>query len=194
MIGPNHYHGPSARTREETLLLGRALSNTVRYAMITREARNLLAELETAIAQVEELRYRLAQELGAPAESTRLEPAPADQANPYPDLAPTGRGAWAWAKEHDRVDELAAIGRSRRFPPRIVDWEPDQVLAAAAALRDQDKAAGGAPRQPGDDEDEAANDRPPPRRTRTNANANGNGTGRRRKATTTPADDYEPPY
>lgn len=155
MIGHNHYHGPSERTREHTTLIRHALNRTVRYCQMSKDAHDLLAELEVAIATVEEIRYRLAHELGAPG-AAAAPPTPADQppptqSNPYHDLAPTGRGAWAWAKEHDRVNQLAAIGARKRYPPRIVDWSPAQVLAAAQELQRRERPT--TAREPGEDDD-----------------------------------------
>jgi hypothetical protein len=110
----------------------------------------MLAELETVLAEAEELRYRIlcAVRNNAPQASTQKQPvaappkpapAPAPEPKPAPQLdtnglVKTGRGLWAWAKENQFADQLIALGKAAAFPPRMVDWTRDQVEEAIEAL------------------------------------------------------------
>lgn len=42
----------------------------------------------------------------------------------------TGRGLWTFANGANAVKWFQALGSSWRYPPRIVDWTPEQVAAA----------------------------------------------------------------
>ena len=111
----------------------------------------LLAELETVLAEAEELRYRIlcaVRNNAAPPASPQKQPvaappkpspAPAPEPEPAPQLDTTGlvksgRGLWAWAKQHDYADQLIALGKAAAFPARIIDWSREQVEEAIEAL------------------------------------------------------------
>lgn len=110
----------------------------------------LLAELETVLAEAEEIRYRILcavrnttpsaspqnQQVAAPQKPAA---APAPEPTPTPQLdtsglVKSGRGLWAWAKQHEYADQLIALGKAAAFPARIIDWSRDQVEEAIEAL------------------------------------------------------------
>jgi hypothetical protein len=104
----------------------------------------MLAELETVLAEAEELRYRIlcvvrgnAPQASPPKQPVATPQPPATAPGPdlpTADLVYTGRGLWAWAKEHGFVDELVELGKHADFPIRMVDWNPGQVDDAIEAL------------------------------------------------------------
>jgi hypothetical protein len=110
----------------------------------------LLAELETVLAEAEEIRYRIlcAVRNTTPSASPQKQqvatppkpaPAPAHEPEPAPQLDTTGlvrsgRGLWAWAKQHEYADQLIVLGKAAAFPARIIDWSRDQVEEAIEAL------------------------------------------------------------
>jgi len=132
------------------------------------ELASLLAELENVLAQAEEIRYRIAANLGSTPRPSQPRPGPDTSAQrpnvgatrPGPDtsaqrpnvgatldttsLCPTGPGLWAWAKELGQTNAIAELGQAAGFPRRIVDWSPDQVEQAVDALA-QLLAGGGQP-------------------------------------------------
>lgn len=118
----------------------------------------LLRELEHYLGLAEEIRARLALALadqlpagrsGRTARTGRPSRTPRDTgrsgrtgrtttaapADDLADLAQTGRGVWAWAKEHDRVKEVQQIGRDLALGSRVVDWSPEEVARVITALR-----------------------------------------------------------
>jgi len=110
----------------------------------------LLAELETVLAEAEEIRYRIlcAVRNNAPPAATQKQPvaaapkpapAPAPEPEPAPQLDTTGlvksgRGLWAWAKQHEYAGQLIALGKAAAFPARMIDWSREQVEEAIEAL------------------------------------------------------------
>lgn len=160
-------------------------------------ARRLLAELDSALATAEELRYRLEQELlrptGPDGPPPKIEPDRPDldhQAEELPaalaDLAPTGPGLWAWAKDHNRETDVTAIARRLGFPTRIIGLNRHQVRTIAAALaRDlATETADGPDPDPEPEPDPEPVAAAPPARPR-------RGRAPRRFE---PPRDYEPPY
>jgi hypothetical protein len=108
----------------------------------------MLAELETVLAEAEELRYRIlcAVRNNAPPAPPQKQPVPAPS-KPAPAHAPvppppldttglvkSGRGLWAWAKEHSHAAALIELGKAAGFPPRMVDWSPEEGDEAIEAL------------------------------------------------------------
>ncbi|HKM56137.1 MAG TPA: hypothetical protein VJY33_22205 [Isosphaeraceae bacterium] len=108
----------------------------------------MLSELETVLAEAEELRYRIlcavrnnATPPASPQKqpvATHPKPAPAPAPKPKPvphlDTSALVRGLWAWAKQHEYADQLIALGKAAAFPARIIDWSREQVEEAIEAL------------------------------------------------------------
>lgn len=108
----------------------------------------MLAELETVLAEAEELRYRILCAVRNNATPTagnnqpvaalpKTAPAPAPEPKPELDtsaLVRSGRGLFAWAKDNHYADQLIELGKAAAFPPRMVDWSRDQVEEAIEAL------------------------------------------------------------
>ena len=107
----------------------------------------MLAELETVLAEAEELRYRILCAVRNTAQASTQnqpvaalpKPAPAPAPEPKPELdtsalVRSGRGLWAWAKENHHASQLIELGKAAAFPPRMVDWSREQVEEAIEAL------------------------------------------------------------
>ena len=133
MMPPRHYHGPNERTRSQSALIrSRALRHHQVLFHDQSRTRPPAANSDSQSPRSRRSATASARSLGGPTADPATRGTNEPPENPYPDLAPTGRAPWAWAKEHGRVDGLAAIGQAKRFPARIVDWLPHQVLTAAA--------------------------------------------------------------
>lgn len=68
-------------------------------------------------------------------------PAPAREAEPRGDGPPpiTGKDLYRWAKDHDHLADLTRIGKSWNHPPRMLDWNADQVEAALHELHTKER-------------------------------------------------------
>ena len=116
----------------------------------TQTTLGLLAELETVLAEAEELRYRIlcavrnnarpaSPQKQPVATQPKPTPAPALEPKPVPQLdtsalVRSGRGLYAWAKDNHHADQLIALGKAAAFPAHIIDWSREQVEEAIEAL------------------------------------------------------------
>ncbi len=107
----------------------------------------LLEELETTLAAAEEIRYRIADALrtppaqpqaaaAAPPPAAPVPPTPRPAAQPLDTtgLVRTGRGLFAWCREHGYLDQVVDLGRHAALPARVVDWSAEQIDEAIDAL------------------------------------------------------------
>jgi hypothetical protein len=49
----------------------------------------------------------------------------------------SGKGLWAWAKDHGATGWFIAWGRRNRWADKMTNWSPDEVLWAYGAYQDQ---------------------------------------------------------
>ncbi len=107
----------------------------------------LLEELETTLAAAEEIRYRIADALrtppaqpqaaaAAPPPAAPVPPTPRPAAQPLDTtgLVRTGRGLFAWCREHGYLDQVVDLGRHAALPARVVDWSAEQIDETIDAL------------------------------------------------------------